>query len=157
MYPGCRSIKAFAASHSARNASSLPAGTSKGLMRTTGGIGTLLLILLWSSLTLEALSWYIPNHDVSLVVRLNLHPLFRESQHSSLDRIDIVSPRNSFPPNDLVAWLQNCILRGSFQHSCHFPSTIYTRPMQDQTSPVYFPGKIRHGSHVATMGTPHIV
>src|SRR5215831_7598844 len=121
-------MKAFAASHSARNSSSLPSGTSKGLMRTTGGIGTLLLILLWSGLTLETLSWHIPHHDVSLVVRLNLHPLCRESQHSSLDRIDVVTARNSFPPNDLVAWLQNGILRGSFQHSCHFPSTIYTRP-----------------------------
>src|SRR5262245_55601834 len=126
MYPGCRSIKALAASHSARNASSLPSGTSKGLMRTTGGIGTLLLILLWSGLTLKTLRRHIPNHDVSLVVRLNLHPLCRESQHSGLDRIDVVTPRNAFPPNDLVAWLQHFILRGSFQHTCNLPSTCHT-------------------------------
>jgi hypothetical protein len=29
--------------------------------------------------------------------------------------------------------------------------------MQDQTLSMYFPGKIRHGRHVTTMGTPDVV
>src|SRR5215475_4575869 len=105
MYPGCRSIKALAASHSARNASSLPSGTSKGLMRTTGGIGTLLLILLWSGLTLKTLRRHIPDIDFPIVICLNLYPLCRQSQYSGLNRVHVVTARNTLPPNHPVACL----------------------------------------------------
>src|SRR5215471_3428245 len=114
-------------------------------------------ILQWSFVTLQALWRNIPNDDLSIVICLNLHPLCRESKYSGLDGVHSNSTRNAVPPYHLVPWLQVFPHRGSFQHSCHFPSTVYTRPMQDQTSPVYFPGKIRHGRHVATMGTPNIV
>ena len=38
-----------------------------------------------SFLTLQALWWHIPNPDIPIVIRLNLDPLRRESQHSRLD------------------------------------------------------------------------
>jgi hypothetical protein len=34
--------------------------------------------------------------------------------------------------------------------------TSHTSP-QDQTPAVYFPGKLRHGGHFSTVGTPHVV
>src|SRR5262245_13815390 len=101
-----------------------------------------------SSLRLEALSWNIPNHDVSLVICLDLQSLWRQSQYSGLDRIDVVTPRNTLPPDDLVPWLQSGMLRCSFQHTCHPPSTRHTRPPQDHTPAVYFPGKFHNGGHV---------
>src|SRR5262249_2947588 len=44
-----------------------------------------------------------------------------------------------------------------YQHTCDLPSTRLTRPPQDQTTTVYFSGNIRHGGHVTTVGTPHVV
>src|SRR5262249_45289919 len=111
----------------------------------------------YTSLVLQALWRHIANTDFPIALRLNLDPLCRQSQYSGLDRIYVGTPRNSLPPDHPVSWLQHCMFRGSFQHSCHLPSTRYTRPSQDQTLPVYFPGKIRHGRHVLTMGTRDVV
>src|SRR5438128_2586459 len=123
-------------------------------MATPGGT---LLYQGRSSLTLQTLWRHITNHDISIVIRLNLDSLRCQGKHGCLDRSHIVTPRNPFPPYHPVTWLQNCILRGSLQHSCHLPPTGYTRPPQDQTPAVDFPRKIRHGSHVATVRTPHVV
>ena len=109
------------------------------------------------SLTLKALRWYIPNHDLSIVIRLNLHPFFCESQYRGLDRVHVITPRNTFPPCHFIPWLQSFTHRCSFQYTYHLPATGHTRPTQDQTLPVYFPGKIRHGGHIATVGTPDVL
>jgi hypothetical protein len=49
-----------------------------------------------------------PNDDLSIVIRFNLHSLFRQSQHGCLDRQHIVTPCHPFPPRDLVPWLEGC-------------------------------------------------
>src|SRR4030095_8568833 len=61
------------------------------------------LHVLWSSLALQALPWNIPDHHVSIILCLNLHPLCRHCEHGCLDRIHIVTSRNAFLPYHLVS------------------------------------------------------
>jgi hypothetical protein len=64
-------------------------------------------------LTLEALSWYMPNDDLSIIIRLNFDSLRCQGKHGCLDRRHIVTTCHPFPPDDLVSWLQCYILRRS--------------------------------------------
>src|SRR5262245_55637528 len=50
-----------------------------------------------------------PHPDPAIIVRLNLHALCCESEHSGLHRVHVVTPRNPFPPDHPVPWLQSCI------------------------------------------------
>src|SRR6266568_1390054 len=76
-------------------------------------------ILIRSSLTLQALWRHIPDTDFPIVIRLNLHPFFCESQYRGLDRVHVISAGNPFPPCHFIPWLQSFTHRCSFQYSCH--------------------------------------
>src|SRR5689334_17711579 len=89
------------------------------------------------------------NSVVAHTVSRSLHrylppssPLFRESQHSGVNRVYVVTPRNPFPSDGLVPWLQGFTHGGPLQYACHLPATRPTRPPQDQTPAVHFHGKI---------------
>jgi hypothetical protein len=53
--------------------------------------------------------------------------------------------------------LQVLLVLLAFKHACHLPPTRHTRPIQDQTRPVYFSRKVHHGRHIATVGTPDVL
>src|SRR5262245_34780722 len=50
------------------------------------------LILVRLSLALQTLWRYMPNDHLSILIRLNLHSFFRQSEHGCLDRRHIVPP-----------------------------------------------------------------
>jgi hypothetical protein len=113
-------------------------------------------ILVRSCLPLKTLRRNIPDHALSVIFCCNGDPLRWDREHSRWDRVHVVTPGIRFHH---IPWSPGCrvSLWGSFQHTCHPPATGRTRPPQDQTPAVYFPGKIRHDGHVTAVGTPDVL
>jgi hypothetical protein len=95
---------------------------------------------------LQTLRRNIPNHNLSIVIRLNLDPLFRQCKHSRLKRIHVVTTRNTFPPRHLVTSLQCCTYRLSSYYSpsstrATFPRQVTHVPWRTKLLPWTTPEK----------------